>query len=49
MLHISPDTRNLITKKGIVSTKELLDWLKTYYGILSIAAAYTDIVAVNKL
>ena len=49
MLYISPDIRNLVTKERIVNTKELLDWLKAQYGTASIAAAYTDIVAVNKL
>jgi len=49
MLCISPDIRNLAVKAKKETMKDLLDWLKTQYGTTSIAAAYTDVVTVNKL
>jgi len=49
MLHVSPDIRNLAVKAKKETMKDFLNWLKTQYGTTSIAAAYTDVVAVNKL
>jgi len=49
MLCISTDIRNLAIKAKRNTTKDLLDWLKTQYGTTSISAAYSDIVAINKL
>jgi len=49
MLRISADIRNLTTKAKRDTTKDLLDWLKTQYGTTSISAAYSDVIAVNKL
>ena len=49
MLCVSPDIRNLAVKAKKETMKDLLDWLKTQYGTTSIAAAYTDVVTVNKL
>jgi len=49
MLCIFADIRNLATKAGRDTTKDLLDWLKTQYGTTSISAAYSDVVAVDKL
>jgi len=49
MLCIFADIRNLATKTGRDTTKDLLDWLKTQYGTTSISAAYLDVVAVDKL
>jgi len=49
MLRISADIRNLATKAKRDTTNDLLDWLKTQYGTTSISAAYSDVIAVNKL
>ena len=49
MLWISLDIRKLIVQAWKESTKDLLDWLKTQYSTATISAAYTDVIAVNKL
>jgi len=49
MLRISPDIRKLIVQARKESTKDLLEWLKTQYGTTTISAAYTDVIAINKL
>ena len=49
MLCISADIKNLATKAKRDTTKDLLDQLKTQYGITSISATYSDIVTINKL
>ena len=49
MLCISADIRNLATKAKRDTTKDLLDWLKTQYSTTSISAAYSDVVAIDKL
>jgi len=49
MLCISADIRNLSTKAGRDTTKDLLDWLKTQYGTTSISAAYLDVITIDKL
>jgi len=49
MLCISADIRNLATKAKRDTTKNLLDWLKTQYGITSISATYSDVIAIDKL
>jgi len=48
-LHISANVRKLAIKAKMNNTRELLNWLKTQYGITSISATYADIVTVNKL
>ena len=49
ILHISANVRKLAIKAKMNNTRELLNWLKTQYGITSISATYADIVTVNKL
>ena len=49
MLCISADIRNLASKAKRDTTKDLLDWLKTQYSTTSISAAYSDVVAIDKL
>ena len=49
MLQISLDIRKLIVQAQKESTKDILDWLKTQYGTTTISAAYTNVIAVNKL
>jgi len=49
MLCISTNIRNLTTKAKRDTTKDLLDWLKTQYSTTSISAAYSDVIAIDKL
>ena len=49
MLRIFPDIRKLIVQAWKKSTKDLLEWLKTQYSTTTISAAYTDVIAINKL
>ena len=49
MLWISLDIRKLIVQAQKKSTKDLFEWLKTQYSTTTISAAYTDVIAINKL
>ena len=49
MVCISADIRNLTIKAIRDTIKDLLNWLKTQYGITSISATYSDIITVDKL
>jgi len=49
MLQIFLDIRKLIVQAQKKSTKDLLEWLKTQYSTTTISAAYTDVIAINKL